>query len=124
MDKNHCWTALKYTKPLQFRTTPALKDNEGNIAVSMKAKEALVRKSAFPRPPPNFLETPAIPLGLAHTKITEKTVGQALLTQAATKAPGPDKINFQVLQMIWSWEKAQITSIVYHVIQLGYHSTE
>ena len=23
MDKNHCWTALKYTKPLQFRTTPA-----------------------------------------------------------------------------------------------------
>ncbi len=94
MDKNHCWTALKYTKPLQFRTTPALKDSEGNIAVSMKAKEALVGKSAFPRPPPNFLETPAIPLGLAHTKITEEIVGQALLTQAATKAPGPDKINF------------------------------
>ena len=94
MDKNHCWTALKYTKPLQFRTTPALKDNEGNIAVSMKAKEALVRKSAFPRPPPNFLKTPAIPLGLAYTKITEETVGQTLLTQAATKAPGSDKINF------------------------------
>ena len=124
MDKNHCWTALKYTKPLQFRTTPALKDNEGNIAVSMKAKEALVRKSALLRPPPNFLETPAISLGLAHTKITEETVGQALLTQAATKAPGPDKINFQVLQMIWSWEKAQITNIVYHAIRLGYHPIE
>ena len=25
MDKNHCWTALKYTKPLQFRTTPSPK---------------------------------------------------------------------------------------------------
>ena len=116
MDKNRCWTALKYTKPLQLRTTSALKDNERNIAVFMKAKEALVRKSAFPKPPPNFFETPTIPLKLAHTKITEEIVGQALLTQAATKAPGPDKINFQVLQMIWSWKKAQITSIVYHTI--------
>ena len=70
------------------------------MAVSMKAKEALVRQVAFPRPPPNLLEPPAIPLGLAHTKITEETMAQALLTQAVTKAPGPDKINFQILQMI------------------------
>ena len=90
-------TALKYTKLLQFKTTPALKDSERNIVVFMKAKEALVRKSAFSRPPPNFLETPAISLGLAHTKITEEIVGQALLTQEATKVSGPDKINFQVL---------------------------
>ena len=26
--------------------------------------------------------------------------------------------------MIWSWEKAQITSMVYHAIRLGYHPTE
>ncbi len=26
--------------------------------------------------------------------------------------------------MIWSWEKAQITSMVYHAIQLGYHPME
>ena len=26
--------------------------------------------------------------------------------------------------MIWSWKKAQITSIVYHAIRLGYHPTE
>ena len=24
LDKNRCWTALKYTKPLQLKTTPAL----------------------------------------------------------------------------------------------------
>ena len=40
--KNHCWMALKYTKLMQFRTTPTLKDSDGNTAVSMKAKEALV----------------------------------------------------------------------------------
>ena len=90
----------------------------------MKAKEALVRRSAFPKPPPNLFERPVTPRGVAHTKITEETVAQALKTQAATKAPGPDKINFPILQMIWSWEKAQITSMVYHAIRLGYHPTE
>ena len=124
MDKNHCWMALKYTKPLQFRITPALKDSDGNTAVSMKAKEALVRKSAFPKPPANFVEPPVISSGVAHTKINEEVIAQALMTQAATKAPGPDKINFQILQMIWGWDKARITSMVYHAIRLGYHPTE
>ncbi len=72
------------------------------MAVSMKAKEALVRRSAFPKPPPNLFEPLVIPFGLAHTKITEEIVAQALTTQVATKAPDSDKINFQILQMIWS----------------------
>ena len=100
IDKNHCWIALKYTKPLQFKTTPALKDSDGNVAVSMKAKEALVRQSVFPKPPTSLVQTPVISSGLAHTKITEAIVAQALVTQARTKAPGPDKINFQILHMI------------------------
>ena len=90
----------------------------------MKAKEALVRRSAFPKPPPNLFKPPVILRGVAHTKMTEEIVAQALTIQAATKAPGPDKINFHILQMIWSWEKAQITSMLYHAIRLGYHPTE
>lgn len=39
-DKNRCWTALRYTKPQPFKTTPALKNADGHIAISMKAKEA------------------------------------------------------------------------------------
>ena len=80
MDKNHCWTALKYTKPLQFRTMPALKDSDGNTAVSMKAKEALVRRSAFPTPPLNTVEPLVSPHGLLHRKITEEVIAQALMT--------------------------------------------
>lgn len=37
------------------------------------------------------------------------------------KAPGPDKINFQILRMIWEWDKMQITSMVQQVIRLGYY---
>lgn len=67
----------------------------------MKAKEALIRRSAFPTPPTNPVEPPTTSRGSAHTKITKKVVAQALMTQVARKAPGPDKINFQILQMIW-----------------------
>ena len=81
MDKNHCWTALKYTKPLQFRTTPALKDSDGNTAISMRAKEALVRRSAFPKPLTNLVEFSVTPFGSAHTRINEEVVGQALIVE-------------------------------------------
>ena len=124
LDKNHCWTAFKYTKPLQFRTTPALKDTEGNIAITIKAKQALVCKSAFPKPPIGLAEPPVISLGMAHIKVTEETVSQALMTQAAIKALGPDKINFRILQMIWGWDKLRITNMIYHAIRLGYHPVE
>ncbi len=124
MDKNYCWTALKYTKLLQFRITSALKDVDGNTVISMKVKKALVKRSAFLKPPPNPVELLVSPYGLLHTKVTEEVVAQALMALAATKAPGPDEIIFQILRMIWSWEKAQITSMVYHAIRLGYHLVE
>ena len=59
-DKNRYWTALRYTKPQQFKTTPALKSADGHIAISMKAKEAMVCKSAFPFPPVNPYSEPIV----------------------------------------------------------------
>lgn len=90
----------------------------------MRAKEALVRQSVFPKPATNIVESPATFFGLAHTKINEELLGQVLMTQAATKAPSPDKINFQILQFVWGLDKARITSMVYHAIRLGYHPTQ
>ena len=37
--QNHCWTAIKYTKPLLLKTVPVLKNSEENIATSIKAKK-------------------------------------------------------------------------------------
>lgn len=85
----------------------------------MKAKEALVSKSAFPKPPANLREPPVICPATAHVKVIQEVVSQALMTHAATKAPGPDKINFRILQMVWDWDKVRITDMVYHAMQLG-----
>lgn len=124
MDQNRCWTALKNTKPLQFKTTPAIKDPDGNVATSMKAKEALVCRSAFPKPPISLGPEPLVLPRVAHIGVTEVKIAHALMSQSATKAPGPDKINFRILRMIWDWDKVRITSIVQQAIRLGYHPKE
>lgn len=71
---------LKYTKLLQFETTPALIDSEKNTTVSMRAKKAVVRKSTFPKPSTNVIKPLRLYFGSVHTKVTEKVVAQALIT--------------------------------------------
>lgn len=93
-----------------------LKDSDGNIAVSMKTIKALVQRLAFPKMSTNLIEPPVTLFRSAYIKIYQEVIAQVLITQVATKAPGPDKINFQILQMIGSLDHAQITCMVYHAI--------
>lgn len=58
---------------------PPLKDSDRNTVVSIKAKEALVPRSAFPKSPTNLIESPAISYRLAHTKITKEVVAQEFI---------------------------------------------
>lgn len=66
----------------------------------MKAKKALVCKLAFPKPPKSLQPEPVVLPGIAYKRVTKVEVANALMFQSATKAPGPDKINFQILRMI------------------------
>ena len=66
----------------------------------MKAKEALMQRSAFPRPPNSFGPDFTLPSGIANIIIIKDMMGKALMSQSAIKAPRPDKINFQILRMI------------------------
>ncbi len=38
--------------------------------------------------------------GITNIKVIQESVSKVLVTQAAIKASGPDKINIQILQMI------------------------
>lgn len=100
---------------------PAFQDLEGNISTSMKKKEALVYKSAFLKPPHRIGPKLCITAGIANTDITKNKIFSALISQSAKKAPSPNKINFQILCMIWDWDKSRITSMIQQAITLGYH---
>lgn len=100
MNKNYSWMAIKYIKLLQFRITLALKNIKRNIIVSIKAKKTLIQRSIFLKLPINLVKPLVTSFRLAYIKITKKVVAQVLITQAASKALGLNKINFQMLQII------------------------
>lgn len=57
-------------------TTQALKDNDRNTTVFMKAKKVLVRKSAFPKLSTNLIPILVTIPGYAYTKVTKELVAQ------------------------------------------------
>lgn len=66
----------------------------------MKAKEALVKKSAFPKlPASNNIQT-SIGFRIAYNQVSKKAIKQALMTQSISKAPRPDKFNFGILYLV------------------------
>ena len=99
-------------------------DANGYTATSMKAKEALVCKSAFFKPPNNPGQNPTTSPRIAYLKVSQDMVSYALMSQSVATAPRPNKISFQILQIIWSWDKIHMTNMVRHTIRLDYHPQE
>lgn len=60
----------------------------------------MVRKSAFRKPLINLVKLFVTFSRLVHVQVTQKLVSQVLITQAVTKAPRSNKINFRILQII------------------------
>ena len=101
-DTNRYWTALKYTNPSTQICTPALQDANGNWATTMESKEAMVQAKAFPSPPQSVKPDVRPGIGSTHLRITNKDVRKALFNQAIKKAPGPSKLNFRAMRLLWS----------------------
>lgn len=57
------------------------------MAVFIKAKKALIKKSAFIKPPSNLLKLLVTSSGLAYITITQEIIAQVLTFQAETKTP-------------------------------------
>ena len=62
--------------------------------------ETLVKRLVFPKLRSNLVEFFVSPYGFLYIKVIEEVIIQTLMTQAATKTFGSDKINFQILWMI------------------------
>ena len=88
-DKNRYWIALKYIRPQTSSTTPTLKRPNNEIAVTMQAKEALVRAHAFSKPPVSQGAEYQPHRGQAHLLVTKDMVQKALFCQSTKKAPEP-----------------------------------
>lgn len=86
----------------------------------MKTKEALVKKTAFPKPPATNNAQAIVVSEIAHKKVSKKVIKQALMTQSISKALRLDKFNFSILCLIWEWDNQQIIAMIQNAIWLGY----
>jgi len=61
------------------------------------------------------------PVGSAHTHVAEQAVKRALFSKSVKKAPGPDKLSFGAIRLLWKWEKERIVRLARAAIRTGRH---
>jgi hypothetical protein len=88
-----------------------MKDANDDFATTIKEKETIFRKMAFPEPIMSFINiataiNPSI--NAISSFITKEDIEKALFKQSIKKALGPNKLNFKALRLLWSWDKARI----------------
>lgn len=71
----------------------------------MKAKKALVYRSAFSKPPISLKPKPLVQPEVAHIRVTKVKIAYVLMSLLVTKALRSDKINFRILCIIQDWDK-------------------
>jgi len=71
--------------------------------------------------PPNnndqYSEPP--PAGTLHTRITKQVVERALYSQSVKKAPGPDRLSFDAIRLLWKWDEKRIVGLTKAAIHTG-----
>jgi hypothetical protein len=56
-----------------------------------------------------------------HELIPLKLIKKVIFTQSIKKAPGPDRLTFQAIKLLWGWDKPKISTLIQHCFRLGYH---
>jgi hypothetical protein len=91
-------------------TMAALTDREGKQENTSLEKEEMLRHESFPlNDGDQYYKLP--PAGSAHTCVTEQAFERALYSQSVKKAPGPDKLSFGAIWLLWKWDKERIVRL-------------
>jgi len=114
------WREARYVNPRAGTTMEAFSDRYGKQANTSVGNEEMLRHESFP---PNdgdqYYELPSA--GSAHTRVTEQAVERALSSQSVMKAPGPDKLSFGAVRLLWKWDEERIVRLTRAAIRTGRH---
>jgi len=114
------WRAARYANPPAGMTVEALTDRDDKQANTSLEKEEMLRHKSFPPiDGDQYYELPRA--ASAHTRITEQAVERPMFTQSVKKAPGPDKVSFGAIQLLWKWDKERIVRLTRSAIRTGRH---
>jgi hypothetical protein len=94
------------------------------MAITIEEKEAIFMNQAFPDLSKESNSTLSVlELNIRNNDfIIEKEIEKVLFKQSIKKAPGPDKLNFKAIRLLWSWDKSRITALILQCLNQGFHS--
>jgi hypothetical protein len=112
--------AAKSANPRAGMTMEALTDRDGKQANTIAQKQEILRRESFP---PNEYDQyfKLLPAGQAHRYVNEQAVERALFAQSVKKAPGPDKLSFGAVHLLWRWDKERIVELAKGAVPTGLH---
>jgi hypothetical protein len=119
--RDQVWQALRYTKPGGQQTTKALKSRDGVVAESWEDKAELIKEEAFPKPLKGVERKAQEEGGGMWKMITDEDIRLALFDQSVKKAPGPDRLGFKAMRLLWEWDAPRIIAVVKTSFRLGIH---
>ena len=114
------WRAVRYANPGAGMTVEGLTDREGKQAKTSLEKEEMLREESVP---PNYGgQYYELPLeGCVHTRVTDQAVERDLHSESVKKAPGPDKLSFGAIRLLWKWDNERIVCLTRATICTGIH---
>jgi len=110
--RDQVWQALRYTKPGGQQTTKPSKSRTGEVAESWEDKTKLIKEEAFPKPLKGVVGKAQEEGGEMWKKITDEDIREALFNPWVQKAPGPDRLGFKVIRLLWEWDSQRIINNV------------
>jgi len=119
--KDQVWQALRYMKPGGQQTTKALRSRSGEVAESLEEKAELIKEEVFPKPLKGVERKAQEERGEIWKKITDEDIREALFNQSVQKAPGPDRLGFKAIRLLWEWDSQRIINVVKMLFRLGIH---
>jgi len=108
-------------KPGGQQTTKTLKSRDGVVAESWGDKAELIKEEAFPKPLKGVERKAQEEGGGMWKKIIDEDMRLGLFDQSVKKAPGPDRLGFKAIRLLWEWDAPRIIAIVKASFRLGVH---
>jgi len=91
------------------------------VAESWENKAELIKEEAFPKPLKGVERKAQEEGGGMWKTITDEDIRLALFDQSVKKAPGPDRLGFKAIRLLWEWDALRIIAIVKMKFRLGIH---
>ena len=91
------------------------------MAESWEDKAELIKEEAFPKPLKGVDRKAQEEGGEMWKKITDEDIRVALFDQSVKKAPGPDRLGFKAIRLLWEWDSQRIINVVKASFRLGIH---